>query len=81
LSRLLDFGDSDVAREGGVNVGDHRSEGGLVLDTRGRMDDIGADDDGRVLSISEEGDRFGVRDGVNAAEFNVDSAQINIPMK
>jgi len=39
------------------------------------MDDIGADDDGGVLSISEEGDGFSVRDGVDAAEFNVDSAQ------
>lgn len=82
LSRLLDFGDGDITREGRVDVGDHRSEGRFVLDTRGGMDDVGADDDGRVLSISEEGDGFGVRDGVDAAEFNIDfQADISIVLR
>ena len=75
LSRLLNLGNGDVAREGGINVGNHGRERRLVLDTRGRVDDIGANDDGGVLSISEERNRLGVRDGVDPAEFNVDSAQ------
>jgi hypothetical protein len=39
------------------------------------VDDISANDNGGVLSISEEGNRLGVRDGVDPAEFNVDSTQ------
>lgn len=75
LSRLLNLGNGNIAREGGVDIGDHGSERGFVLDTRGGVDDIGTDDDGGVLSISEEGNRLGVRDGVDPAEFNVNSAQ------
>jgi hypothetical protein len=71
----LNLGNGDIAREGGVNVGDHGRERGLVLDTRGGVDDISSDDDGGVLSISKEGNRLGVRDGVDPAEFNVNSAR------
>jgi hypothetical protein len=39
------------------------------------VDDIGADDDGRVLWVRENGDRTGLRNGVDASELNVDSEQ------
>jgi hypothetical protein len=71
----LNLGNGDIAREGGINVGDHGCEGGLVLDTGGGVDDIGSNDDGGVLSISEEGNRLGIRDGVDTAEFNVNSVR------
>jgi len=36
------------------------------------MDDIGTDDDGGVLSISKEGNGFGIWDSIDAAELDVD---------
>lgn len=36
------------------------------------MNDIGADDDGGILTICEEGNGLGVRDGVDTAELDID---------
>ena len=72
LSTLLYLGDGDIPAVHWVDVCDHGREAGLVLNTRRGVDDIGADDDGRILRIREDGDRTGLRNGVDASELDVD---------
>lgn len=79
LTRFLDFGNGDVTREGRVNVRDHRRKRWLVFNTGRRVDNIGADNDGRVLAISEEGNGFGVWDGIDPPELDIDSERKGEP--
>jgi len=75
LPRFLNFGNGNVTREHMINIGDHRRKRRLVEDARGGMDDIGANNDGRVLPVSEERNGSCVWDGIDASKFNVDSTE------
>lgn len=73
LSALLHLRYSDVPAVHRVDVGNHGREAGLVLNARRGVDNIGTDDDGRVLRVREHGDGTSIRHGVDASELNIDS--------